>query len=639
MQMIRVLLIAPYLQCKELADEVFAGFDDRSISLQAMYAVGVKFIDSLQVDYDAIIARGATASALRLRYPHIPLVDLPVTGYDVIHAVHECGKLFQASKIAVMGSDSMIYDVQRISAVLDVQIECFRVTREDEAERDVEIALQRGFDAVISGAMAVEIARNRGMNAVLIESGKEAIVSAVQEAIRTAQMAKHNQTVTERIKAIMDYAYEGVVAIDEAGMITVFNKTTTEITGIPAKAALGHHVRSILPETGLLRVLETGEAELGELQNLNGTMVAKNRIPVKVKEKVVGAVATFQKVSELQQLEGQIRKKIHHKSLNAKYSFGDIIGRSAAIRDAVERTRKFSKVDSNVLLIGETGTGKEILAQSCHNSSNRRKGPFVAVNCAALPESLLESELFGYVEGAFTGAVKGGKPGLFELAHQGTIFLDEVSEIPLKLQGRLLRVLQEREIMRVGDNRIIPVDVRVISATNRDLKKLAAENGFRRDLLYRIDVLHIQAPSLRERREDIPLLLEHFFALYNRKFGKGIRRVVPLAERMLMEYEWPGNIRELRNLCEQMAVLVEGDTIDTEDVLRVVGRQITESKNTGSMRRVKLATAASPDVAAIHQAIASAEGNKTKAAELLGISRTTLWRKLLETGSVTKNVT
>ncbi len=639
MQMIRVLLIAPYLQCKELADEVFAGFDDRSISLQAMYAVGVKFIDSLQVDYDAIIARGATASALRLRYPHIPIVDLPVTGYDVIHAVHECGKLFQARKIAVMGSDSMIYDVQRISAVLDVQIECFRVTREDEAERDVEIALQRGFDAVISGAMAVEIARNRGMNAVLIESGKEAIVSAVQEAIRTAQMAKHNQTVTERIKAIMDYAYEGVVAIDEAGMITVFNKTTTEITGIPAKAALGHHVRSILPETGLLRVLETGEAELGELQNLNGTMVAKNRIPVKVKEKVVGAVATFQKVSELQQLEGQIRKKIHHKSLNAKYSFGDIIGRSAAIRDAVERTRKFSKVDSNVLLIGETGTGKEILAQSCHNSSNRRKGPFVAVNCAALPESLLESELFGYVEGAFTGAVKGGKPGLFELAHQGTIFLDEVSEIPLKLQGRLLRVLQEREIMRVGDNRIIPVDVRVISATNRDLKKLAAGNGFRRDLLYRIDVLHIQAPSLRERREDIPLLLEHFFALYNRKFGKGIRRVVPLAERMLMEYEWPGNIRELRNLCEQMAVLVEGDTIDTEDVLRVVGRQITESKNTGSMRRVKLATAASPDVAAIHQAIASAEGNKTKAAELLGISRTTLWRKLLETGSVTKNVT
>ena len=627
--MIKVLLIAPYLQCKELADKVFAGFDDRSISLKVVYAVGVKFIDSLQVDCDAIIARGATASALRLKFPHIPVVDLPVTGYDVIHAVHECGQRFQARKIAVMGSDSMIYDVQRVSSVLDVQLECFRVLQEEEAEQGIEIALQQGFDAVISGAMAVEIACRRGLNAVLIESGQEAIVSAVREAVRTAQVAKHNQAVTGRIKAIMDYAYEGVVAVDENGNITVFNKTAAEITGIPAESALDRHIRSVLPETGLLRVLETGEAELGELQKLNGIMVAKNRIPVKIKDKVVGAVATFQKVSELQQLESQIRKKIHPKGLNAKYSFGDIIGHSAAIRETVERTRKFSKVDSNVLLIGETGTGKEILAQSCHNSSNRRRGPFVAVNCAALPENLLESELFGYVEGAFTGAARGGKPGLFELAHQGTIFLDEVSEIPLKLQGRLLRVLQEREIMRLGDDRIIPVDVRVISATNRDLKNLAAENGFRRDLLYRIDVLHIQVPPLRERCDDIPLLLEYFFALYNRKFGKNIRKVAPVARELLTQYEWPGNVRELRNVCEQLAVLTEGNEIEPDEVVRVIGRPLPDLEFGRNIRVVKPAIAMI-DSAKIHQVLAAAEGNKTKAAELLGISRTTLWRKLME---------
>ena len=204
--MIKVLLVAPYLQCKELADEVFRSFDRRDVSLQAMYAVGVKFIDSLQIDCDAMIARGATASALRTRYPHIPVIDLPVTGYDVIHAVHECGKRFQAKKIAVMGSDSMIYDVQRVSAVLDVHIECFRVMREEEAEQSIQTARQRGLEAVISGAMAVKIAADSGMNAVLIESGPEAIVSAVQEAVRTAQVAKHNQAVTERIKAIMDYA-------------------------------------------------------------------------------------------------------------------------------------------------------------------------------------------------------------------------------------------------------------------------------------------------------------------------------------------------------------------------------------------------------------------------------------------------
>ena len=629
--MIKVLLVAPYLQCKELADEVFRSFDRRDVSLQAMYAVGVKFIDSLQIDCDAMIARGATASALRTRYPHIPVIDLPVTGYDVIHAVHECGKRFQAKKIAVMGSDSMIYDVQRVSAVLDVHIECFRVMREEEAEQSIQTARQRGLEAVISGAMAVKIAADSGMNAVLIESGPEAIVSAVQEAVRTAQVAKHNQAVTERIKAIMDYAYEGVVAIDEQGLITVFNKTATEIAGIPAEAALGQHIHDILPETGLLRVLETGEPELGELQKLNGTMVAKNRIPVKVKDRVVGSVATFQKVTELQQLEGQILKKIHHKSLSAKYSFNDIIGGSAAIRSTVDRIRKFSQVDSNVLLTGETGTGKEILAQSCHNSSGRSKGPFVAVNCAALPESLLESELFGYVEGAFTGAIRGGKAGLFEMAHQGTIFLDEVSEIPLRLQGRLLRVLQEREIMRVGDDRVIPVDVRVISATNRDLKKLTATNEFRRDLLYRLDVLHVQVPPLRERREDIPLLLRHFFLLYSRKFRKTIEKVSPAAESLLREYEWPGNIRELRNACEQLTVLSEKNTIEAEDVLRVVDfGPLPKPAPASNPLSAAPAPELTPDPAAIRQALQVTGGNKTKAAQMLGISRTTLWRKLSE---------
>ena len=629
--MIKVLLVAPYLQCKELADEVFRSFDRRDVSLQAMYAVGVKFIDSLQIDCDAMIARGATASALRTRYPHIPVIDLPVTGYDVIHAVHECGKRFQAKKIAVMGSDSMIYDVQRVSAVLDVHIECFRVMREEEAEQSIQTARQRGLEAVISGAMAVKIAADSGMNAVLIESGPEAIVSAVQEAVRTAQVAKHNQAVTERIKAIMDYAYEGVVAIDEQGLITVFNKTATEIAGITAEAALGQHIRDILPETGLLRVLETGEPELGELQKLNGTMVAKNRIPVKVKDRVVGSVATFQKVTELQQLEGQIRKKIHHKSLSAKYSFNDIIGGSAAIRSTVDRIRKFSQVDSNVLLTGETGTGKEILAQSCHNSSGRSKGPFVAVNCAALPENLLESELFGYVEGAFTGAIRGGKAGLFEMAHQGTIFLDEVSEIPLRLQGRLLRVLQEREIMRVGDDRVIPVDVRVISATNRDLKKLTATNEFRRDLLYRLDVLHVQVPPLRERREDIPLLLRHFFLLYSRKFRKTIEKVSPAAESLLREYEWPGNIRELRNACEQLTVLSEKNTIEAEDVLRVVDfGPLPKPAPASNPLSAAPAPDLTPDPAAIRQALQVTGGNKTKAAQMLGISRTTLWRKLSE---------
>jgi len=307
---------------------------------------------------------------------------------------------------------------------------------------------------------------------VLIQSGQEAVLQAIDEAVRTTRVALQERAHAERFKAIMDYAYEGIVAVDGDGCITVFNKSAQRSTGVSRQIAIGKHIQGVLPDIRLSRVLTSGEEELGELQSINGVMVAENLIPIKIKNTVVGAVATFQNVDKLQELEGNIRKKIHQKGLTAKYTFQDFIGNSQEIRDMIEVARQFSQVESNILITGETGTGKELLAQSIHNASDRRKGPFVAVNCAALPESLLESELFGYVEGAFTGAAKGGKPGLFELAHQGTIFLDEVSEIPYRLQGRLLRVLQEREIMRLGHDRVIPVDVRVVCATKQNLKQL-----------------------------------------------------------------------------------------------------------------------------------------------------------------------
>ncbi|EGO63753.1 sigma-54-dependent Fis family transcriptional regulator [Acetonema longum] len=625
--MIKVILFAPYQEYKQFAEEVFAELAEEDVELQAIYAIGVKFIETRQFECDAVIARGVTASALRQAYTAIPVIDLPVTGYDVIHAVHQCRQRFQARKIAVMGSDSMIYGAKTIAAVLGVEIVCYAVEREEDAERCLQAARQAGTEAVISGAMAVAIAGKMGMNAVLIESGKEAIFQAVREAVRTARVARLNQEAALRVKAIMDYAYEGIVAIDEKGIITVFNKTAEEIIRVKARTALGRHIRSVLPRTGLLRVLETGMAELGELQEINGVMVAKNRVPVKVKDRVAGAVATFQNAARLQEMEGRIREKIHHKGLAAKYSFADLIGASQALRDVIEDSRKFSGVDSNILLTGETGTGKELIAQSCHNASRRRTGPFVAVNCAALPENLLESEFFGYVEGAFTGAAKGGKPGLFELAHRGTIFLDEVSEIPLPLQGRLLRVLQEREIMRLGDDRVIPVDVRVISATNKNIRQLSAMGRFREDLLYRLDVLHIKIPPLRERDRDrdILLLVRHFLSVYSHKFSKNITRLSPAAEEMLLRYSWPGNV------CERLAVLADGSRIEAADVVKVLDAG-QESRKPGASLRQKTREAHVADLSeeSIRDACKRAGGNKTKAAELLGVSRTTLWRRLAQ---------
>lgn len=630
--MIRIALIAPYETLKALADASFANYPDKDVTLTTIYAIGVKVVPTLRLDYDAIIARGATAAAIRQLYCDVPVIDLQVTGYDILRAVHRCRQEHGAGKAAIIGSGNMICGVQSILDVLGEDICCYTISEEEDAESCVLQARQNGIATVISGAMTVEIAGRLGLKTVLIQSGQEAVFQAIDEAVRTTRVALQERAHAERFKAIMDYAYEGIIAVDGDGCITVFNKSAQRTTGVSRQIALGKHIQGILPDMRLARVLDSGEEELGELQNINGVMVAENLIPIKIKNKVVGAVATFQNVDKLQELEGSIRKKIHQKGLTARYSFQDFIGDSQAIRDTIKIACQFSQVDSNILITGETGTGKELLAQSIHNASDRRKGPFVAVNCAALPESLLESELFGYVEGAFTGAAKGGKAGLFELAHQGTIFLDEVSEIPYRLQGRLLRVLQEREIMRLGHGRVIPVDVRVVSATNKNLKQLTRQGSFRQDLLYRLDVLGIFIPPLRKRRDDILTLFFRYLAMNNDKFNKQAQCLTPEAKKLLLDYDWPGNVRELSNVCERIVVLSAGLTIDAADIRRVlavddglpepVGQLVSGLSQPADQRE--------EEKAGIRNALAAANGNKAQAANLLGISRTTLWRKIRE---------
>lgn len=249
-----------------------------------------------------------------------------------------------------------------------------------------------------------------------------------------------------------------------------------------------------------------------------------------------------------------MKEKLEKKYLRghiAKHYFDDIIHESEVVKRTIDIAKSYSDVDSNILIIGETGTGKEMYSQSIHNHSSRKNKPFVAINCAALPESLLESELFGYAEGAFTGAMKGGKQGIFELAHQGTLFLDEIGEISPSLQSRLLRVLQEREVMRIGDDKVIPVDVRIIAATNKNLLEMVKNNEFREDLYYRLSVLDLHLPSLREYKDDIPLLVHHFVRSFTK--NEPVQITDEAMERLKQE-QWEGNIRQLQNFCELMLV-------------------------------------------------------------------------------------
>ncbi|MCX7788972.1 MAG: sigma 54-interacting transcriptional regulator, partial [Spirochaetes bacterium] len=519
-----------------------------------------------------------------------------------------------------------------IEQVMGVRLFTYKITREEEGVWIVEKALEAKVEALVGGLMVTKIAASKGIPTTVIESGYESIRQAIDEAIRVAIITRAERARVERFRTILDYSYEGIIAVDEKGTIALFNKSAKDIINLPETDLIGSHIDEVFPEIGLSKVLQTGKEELETIQKVNETTISANRVPVFIGKELVGAVATFQKISKIQEMEEKIRKKMYMKGFAAKYTFQDVIGKSPVMQRAIAMAMHYSGVDSNILLLGETGTGKELFAQSIHNHSSRRSGPFVAINCAAIPENLLESELFGYVEGAFTGAVKQGKAGLFEIAHNGTIFLDEISELSLPLQARLLRVLQEKEIVRLGGDRVIPINVRVIAASNRSLKELVKEGKFRKDLLYRIDVLSITIPPLRERKEDIPYLIEHYLKQHNRKFGKTIRAISDEAMQILLAYSWPGNIRELVNICERLSIITTGETVTCADVKAVLLDEETACIESSSpsirFSEIDSKIFERNEKEIIMAALNQSQFNKKQAAKLLGIDYSTLWRKM-----------
>ncbi len=321
------------------------------------------------------------------------------------------------------------------------------------------------------------------------------------------------------------------------------------------------------------------------------------------------------------------RRLLAEETARGRNSFGKLIGKSAPMQEVYRRIRLAAQSDVTVLLTGESGTGKELAASAIHSLSERKGGPFIAVNCSAIPEALMESELFGHVKGAFTGAVR-DKVGLFQAAQGGTLFLDEVGDMSPALQVKVLRALQEREVRRVGDERVSKVDVRVVTATNRDLSRLVATGGMREDFYYRIRVFDITMPPLRDRRDDIPLLVSHFIAEVSKANGKALKGVSPSAMRALMAYGWPGNVRELHNAMEHASVLVSGETVMPADLPSPIGE--TEEQEGDGSSEVR-----GEDMGRrIRDALVQAGGNRAKAAKLLGISRVTLWKWMTKLGMV-----
>jgi transcriptional regulator with PAS, ATPase and Fis domain len=590
-----------------------------------------------QGSYDVIVSQGGTTEAIK-ELVSIPVVSVEIRTVDFLTGLYKASAYGKKIGLFVFESENII-DMENLREMLGIDFTLFPYKTQENFRDQINKAISLGISTLVGiGDCISETGKVYNLDTVVIHSEEKQLREAFISAKNICDFAKREEEKSQRFKMIIDYSSYGIMALDNKENIVTFNPIAEKIFNLQAHQVLAQSIHANMNSELIAEIYGNGDMLLDKLVKINHKQFLMNRLPIIIEQEKFSVVITFQEITELQELEHKVRTQLYKKGLVAKYTFDDIDGESRAIKNAINQARTIGKTNTTILITAETGSGKELFAQSIHNISLRRKGPFVAVNCAAMPENLLESEMFGYEEGAFTGAKKGGKPGLFELAHGGTIFLDEVSEIPLSLQGRLLRVLQEREVLRIGGDYILNVDIRVIAATNADLFQMVKEGRFRQDLYFRLNILDLRIPPLRERKDDIPILVKSFIKKMNIKHGSNINKISEDALEILEEYSWPGNVRELENFAEKMCILSASTTIDEKLVKQLFykgeGNSIvdTEVKSSGNGQdiTIKLNNLKDIENQIIKQASALFEGNKEALAEKLGMSRTTLWKRLKE---------
>lgn len=633
--MIRIGIALPYPEAEPLAQEVFQEHtaymkrqvqDNTHYLLETIVAAATDEVLTNAPECDVMIARGGTYLDLCKRSFPVPLVELIVSGSDIVEMLLRLRHNYSGVPAAILGTQNMVMGVEQLGEQLSVDVTPYTLKENtyQEVRQTVERAVRDGKRVIIGGKIGCQRARELGIPSMQILSGRDTFWNAIAEAKQVAKISLAEREKALSLQTLLDNAYEGLFAIDRNGCVSFLNAAAIRILQLSTREHyLGRKAAEVLSSPALNRILSLS-GEYDEIIPYKNTHLSVKKVELLMHGAVVGSVVTVLNASQIQTTEDKLRMTLHHKGHSAKYSFDQMIIRAPRMLECVQEAKAFARTDSNIVIVGESGTGKELVSQSIHAASRRSQNNFVALNCAALPENLLESELFGYVEGAFTGAAKGGKAGLFEIAHKGTIFLDEISEIPLGLQGRLLRVLQEREIMRLGDSRIIPIDIRVIAATNKNLEDLVRAGRFRQDLYYRLYVLQLNIPPLRERKEDIPPLVDSFIRKFRQREGFHTEiHLTPADYALLQAQPWYGNVRELRNFCERFAVLFQPGTSPSELLVHLLGgKKISQAESGGQ------APAPICDRERVLSALEASHGNKTRAAAELGISRVTLWRLL-----------
>ncbi|MBM7634313.1 sigma 54-interacting transcriptional regulator [Geomicrobium sediminis] len=518
-------------------------------------------------------------------------------------------------------------------------IRIWRCLRSDDDQQTVENVIERPH-AIVDEHCSLRECKESLLYVVHHESGILSGVIGMEERLAFThyleEQEEKQRQMNRWLMLSLDTAYEGVVIVDHKGIIQVFNETYSRFVGVTKEEAIGRPVEEVIENTRIPVVLKTGVPERSQAHRLQGQELVVHRLPMWQEGEIIGAVGmlvfegkteleeTLQRLERIPQAVAIEESRWHkHTESNVSVRFEDIIGESPAIASAKKIGRKAAVTEVPVLLTGETGVGKEPFAHAIHHKSHHQKGPFVAVNCAAIPESLFESELFGYLKGAFTGTRAEGKVGKVELANGGTLFLDEIGDMPFESQAKILRVLETKQVERVGGSTPVHVDFRLVAATNQDLKAKMLKGTFREDLYYRLNVIHIEIPPLRERKQDIPSLIAHHLKLREQEGFQKKTLTKAVLERMF-SYSWPGNVRELFHYLERMYVLSEGPIINEQDLPKEL------------LQRTFIPASSMPpptsDQELIYEALKEAKGNKSEAAKQLGISRATLYNKLAKYG-------
>lgn len=632
--------LAPDVADHAVVDVLDVGFEEAVARIRMLQA---------RQPVDVVVAAGSNGAYLR-QHLDVPVVLVKVGGFDLMQALAQARRLSgDGGGIGLVTYEGMAPDLQPFERLFDFAIRQRSYRTEEEARSCVRELQDDGIAVVVGSGLAVDVAEQLGLTGLFLYS-MDAVREALDDAVEVARAARIQQAKRERLNTLLGHLSDGVIAVDPQERIEILNPAMAQWLGIEPGAWLGRRLSAACPELSLQATLRLGQPELEKIERVRGRQLIVSRTPIVEQGVLTGAVLSAQDAISIQRVDRHIRARSQSHAASGRYELAQFAGRSAASQRVRALAQRCAQSAATVLLLGESGTGKELVAQGIHRASDRRDMPFVAVNCAALSETLLESELFGHEEGAFTGARRGGKIGLFEAAHKGTIFLDEIGEMPLALQTRMLRVLQEREVLRVGAVEPTPVQVRVIAATHRDLAEQVAQGRFRLDLYYRLNILRIEVPSLRERLADIPDIAAALLAKVRERLGEGAGAgagwdaIWQALMAQAPHHTWPGNVRELDNLIERLMVCVPpAAMLSSAEAVRLLHELAPElraaagsvplpaAEDLGSSKSSAQALKPAQRLSErehILLTLADCGDDKALACQRLGISRTTLWRKL-----------